>query len=73
MALIINIYLPIIFHIGAAVTISSPHFYQSDPSLWQMFDGMSDPDATPDKYETYMYVEPYTGAALSQHKRLQVN
>ena len=37
-----------------------------------MFDGMSDPDLTPEKYETYSYIEPYTGAALSLHKRLQV-
>lgn len=58
---------------GAAVTISSPHFYQSDPALWQMFENMSNPDETPEKYETFMYVEPYTGAALSLHKRLQFN
>ena len=37
-----------------------------------MFDGISDPELTPEAYETYMLVEPYTGAALSLHKRLQV-
>ena len=40
--------------------------------MWQMFDGISDPELTPEAYETYMLVEPYTGAALSLHKRLQV-
>ena len=60
------------FDTGSTVTISSPHFYQSDDALWQMFDGISDPKETPEKYETYMYVEPYTGAALSLHKRIQV-
>jgi len=58
---------------GAAVTISSPHFYQSDPRLWMAFDGISDPDLNPERYETYMYVEKYTGAALSLHKRIQFN
>ena len=60
------------FNIGSTVTISSPHFYQSDDALWEMFDGISDPKQSPEKYETYMYVEPYTGAALSLHKRIQV-
>merc|ERR1712080_394644 len=56
-----------------SVVISSPHFYNSNDTLWQMFDGMSDPKLTPEKYETYSYIEPYTGAALSLHKRLQFN
>lgn len=58
---------------GASVTISSPHFYQSDDKFWKMFDGMSDPNDNPSKYETYILIEPYTGAALSLHKRLQFN
>ena len=58
--------------LGAAVTISSPHFYNSDPGLRKKFDGISNPDLNPERYETYMLVEPYTGAALSLHKRLQV-
>ena len=59
--------------LGAAVTISSPHFYQSDPGFRKKFDGISDPNLTPERYETYMLVEKYTGAALSLHKRLQVS
>ena len=59
--------------IGSTVTISSPHFYQSDDALWQMFDGISDPKEKPESYETYMYIEPFTGAALSLHKRIQVD
>ena len=59
-------------NLGASVTISSPYFYQSDPKLRSVFEDMPDPEKTPEKYETYMLVETYTGAALSLHKRLQV-
>ena len=38
-----------------------------------MFDGISDPNEKPESYETYMYIEPFTGAALSLHKRIQVD
>ena len=52
--------------------ISQPHFYQGEDKLWKMFDGMSDPMLDPARYETYSLVEPYTGASLSTHARLQV-
>ena len=38
-----------------------------------MFDGMTDPMLHPDRYETYILVEPHTGASLSGHARMQVH
>ena len=52
--------------------ISQPHFYQGDDKLRRVFDGISDPMLDPSRYETYILVEPYTGAALSAHARMQV-
>lgn len=52
--------------------ISQPHFYQADENLWRMFDGITDPMLAPERYETYVLVEPHTGASLSGHARMQV-
>ena len=38
-----------------------------------MFDGITDPMLHPDRYETYILVEPHTGASLSGHARMQVH
>ena len=54
------------------MVISQPHFYQGEDKLWKAFDGISDPMLNPSRYETYILVEPYTGAALSAHARMQV-
>lgn len=52
------------------VFMSSPHFYQGYPGLWQAIDGLK-----PQKelHQTYLSVEPTTGIVMDAHKRLQIN
>ena len=52
--------------------MSQPHFYQGEENLWKMFDGMSNPALNTSRYETFSYIEPYTGVSLKAHARLQV-
>ena len=52
--------------------MSQPHFYQGEEKLWKMVDGMSNPALNTTRYETFSYIEPYTGVSLKAHARLQV-
>jgi len=52
------------------VFMSSPHFYQGYPALWQSFNGLH-PET--DLHETYLSIEPTTGIVMDAHKRLQIN
>ena len=52
--------------------MSQPHFYQGEEKLWKMVDGMSNPALNTSRYETFSYIEPYTGISLKTHARLQV-
>ena len=52
--------------------MSQPHFYQGEEKLWKMVDGMSNPALNTSRYETFSYIEPYTGVSLKAHARLQV-
>ena len=58
--------------LGGAVVVSQPHFYQGEEKLWKMVDGMSNPALNTSRYETFSYIEPYTGVSLKAHARLQV-
>ncbi|XP_013421043.1 lysosome membrane protein 2-like [Lingula anatina] len=56
--------------VGQPAIVSLPHFYQGDQSLVDAFDGLH---PTKDVHQTFLDVEPYTGALLRASKRLQVN
>ena len=49
--------------------MTPPHFLQSDQSLIAEIDGMTPP--TKFDHETYLDLEPLTGAAMAAHKRIQ--
>ena len=52
------------------VVLSTPHFFNGDPLLRQAVDGLS-PSAA--NHDTYIDIEPMTGAVLRVKRRLQVN
>ena len=54
------------------MVVSQPHFYQGEEKLWKMVDGMPNPALNTSRYETFSYIEPYTGVSLKAHARLQV-
>ena len=55
---------------GAPIVMTPPHFLQSDESLIAQLDGISPPNKG--DHETYLDLEPLTGAAMAAHKRIQV-
>ena len=55
-----------------AVVVYQPHLYQGEEKLWKMVDGISNPDLNTSRYKTFSYIEPFTGASLKSHARLQV-
>lgn len=52
------------------IVLSTPHFYNGDPFLLTQVDGLS-PNAT--EHDTFIDVEPMTGAVMRVRRRLQVN
>lgn len=52
------------------VVLSTPHFYNGDPSLRQAVEGLA-PSAA--NHDTFIDIEPMTGAVLRVRRRLQVN
>lgn len=56
---------------GLDVSMSKPHFLDAEPYLYEAIDGWSKPD--PAEHDTYIGVEPITGAAMLAHQRLQLN
>eukprot|EP00128_Syssomonas_multiformis_P000333 Colp12_sorted_trinity150504_noHs@2734 len=54
----------------APLFASKPHFLDADPVYTSKFTGL-DPDA--DEHDTFLGVEPYTGATMGGAKRLQIN
>jgi lysosome membrane protein 2 len=55
---------------GAPVRLSKPHFLGADPSLLSAVVGMN-PD--PQKHDTFIDVEPFTGIVMNASKRAQIN
>ncbi|XP_072171246.1 lysosome membrane protein 2-like [Diadema setosum] len=55
---------------GAPIYFSLPHFLHADPEVLEMVNGVH-PDR--DLHETFIDVEPYTGAPLNISKRSQIN
>lgn len=53
------------------VFASKPHFLDGDPSLTEAVTGVSPPDRS--IHDTFINVEPNTGAAMHAAERLQVN
>lgn len=56
---------------GLDVSMSKPHFLDADRALYEAIDGWSKPD--PEKHDTFIAVEPITGASMLAHQRLQLN
>lgn len=56
--------------LGAPLFTSLPHFYQADPYYLNLVEGMQ-----PNKslHESYVILEPKTGATLEFAARLQIN
>lgn len=52
------------------IVLSTPHFYNGDPLLRQAVDGLN-PSAA--NHDTFIDIEPMTGAVLRVRRRLQVN
>ena len=52
------------------IVLSTPHFYNGDPSLRQSVEGLS-PSAA--NHDTFIDIEPMTGSVLRVRRRLQVN
>lgn len=52
------------------VVLSTPHFYNGDPLLRQAVEGLT-PSAA--NHDTFIDIEPMTGAVLRVRRRLQVN
>lgn len=52
------------------IVLSTPHFYNGDPLLRQAVEGLS-PSAA--NHDTFIDIEPMTGAVLRVRRRLQVN
>lgn len=52
------------------IVLSTPHFYNGDPSLRQAVDGLQ-PSAA--NHDTFIDIEPMTGSVLAVRRRLQVN
>ncbi|CAL7943890.1 unnamed protein product [Xylocopa violacea] len=50
--------------------LSEPHFLHADPSLLTYAEGLYPNESL---HETYIVIEPYTGAPLSGSKKIQVN
>lgn len=54
----------------APVVLSTPHFYNGDQSLREAVDGLS---PSPSLHDTYIDIEPMTGAVLRVRRRIQIN
>ncbi|XP_046852808.1 lysosome membrane protein 2-like [Xenia sp. Carnegie-2017] len=54
---------------GTPFIASTPHFYDGDPKLSELFDLKPDKE----KHGTYVAVEPNTGITMQGHLRLQLN
>lgn len=52
------------------IVLSTPHFYNGDPLLRQAVEGLA-PSAA--QHDTFIDIEPMTGAVLRVRRRLQVN
>lgn len=52
------------------IVLSTPHFLNGDPLLLQEVDGLA---PTPANHDTFIDIEPMTGAVLRVRRRLQVN
>lgn len=57
--------------IKAPVFSSKPMFYQADPMYRNLVNGL--PPANEADHDTYLLVEPWTGACMVAHQRLQIN
>ncbi len=55
---------------GIPLFLSKPHFLDADSSLGT---GMGISTADPEKHDTFLDVEPITGAVMNAKKRLQIN
>ena len=55
---------------GAPLIVSQPHFYQGAAEYIDAIKGLS---PSKDKHETFVAVEPLTGASLSVSKKIQLN
>ena len=49
--------------------MTPPHFYQSHPSLLEAVEGLN---PSKEAHDTFLDIEPTTGAAFVAHKRIQV-
>ncbi|CAK1551546.1 unnamed protein product [Leptosia nina] len=56
---------------GAPAIISLPHYYLASEELLEYFDGGITPDK--EKHNSYVYLEPKTGAVLQGMQRIQFN
>eukprot|EP00042_Codosiga_hollandica_P036095 m.272727 g.272727 ORF g.272727 m.272727 type:complete len:550 (-) comp54804_c0_seq1:172-1821(-) len=57
--------------VGAPIFASVPYFYQADPYYTSLVDGLDNPD--PETVLTFVDVEPWTGAVMYGHQRVQLN
>ena len=57
--------------VGGPAFASKPHFLDADPVYRQMVDGIAPPNRS--LHDTTLDLEPYTGAGMNIHQRLQVS
>jgi len=55
---------------GAPVIMSTPHFLDGDPELAAAIDGIN---PVRDLHETFLHLEPLSGAPMQAHKRIQIS
>jgi len=55
---------------GVPVIMSTPHFLDGDPQLVENIDGI---DPVRELHQTYLHLEPLSGAPMQAHKRIQIS